>query len=192
MKSENIYQIIFTTLFGLLGSVIIGLIFFGYSIFTTSNPNFQFVAFGFCGALFFGLFEFGSLKEQIFSFIIILVLQLVVFTGKLISLTFFIRDLLSLGSLFLSILFYHKFIKRNPQIKIYLRCFALVLIYALLNSLFGILLFIFSTNGRFPEASILYFISRIAILIGLGVGLGIDFYFQNKTLLFNLLKIKTA
>jgi len=53
-------------------------------------------------------------------------------------------------------------------------------------------LFIFSTNGSFPEANIIYYISRIAGLIGLGIGLGIDFYFQNKTLLLNLLKIKTA
>jgi hypothetical protein len=192
MKSENFYQIIFTTLFGLLGSVLIGLVFFGFSIFATSNPNFQFVALGFSGALFFSLFEYETLKEQIFGFIIILVLQLVIFTGKLIDLTYFIRDLFFLGSLFLSVLLYHKFIKRNPQIKFYLRSFALILMYGLLNSLFGTFVYIFNTSDGFPETSFIYFIARLAILIGLGIGLGIDFYFQNKTILFNLLKIKTA
>ena len=192
MKSENFYQIIFTTSFGLLGSVLIGIIFFGFSVFATTDPNFQFVAFGFSGALFFSLFEFESLKEQIFGFIIILFLHLVIISGKSLSIALFIRDLFFLGSLFLSILLYHKFLKRNPQIKLYLRSFALVLIYALLNSLFGILVFIFNTNGSFPEISFIYFIARMAILIGLGIGLGIDFYFQNKTFLFNLVKIKTA
>jgi hypothetical protein len=192
MKSENFYQLIFTTLSGLLGSVIVGLIFFGFSIFATSNPNFQFVVFGFCGALFFSLFEFESSKEQIFGFIIILFLHLVIFSGKSISFTLFIRDLFFLGSLFLSMLFYHKFLKRNPQIKLYLRSFALVLLYGLLNSLFGTLVYIFNTSGSFPEISFIYFIARLAILIGLGIGLGMDFYFQNKTFLFNLIKIKTA
>lgn len=176
---------------GSIGSILMGIIFFGFVIFTPSTPSFQFVTFGFSGALFFSLFEYNFLKEQILVFIVILVLQLVIFSGRYINFALVIRDLFFLGSLFISILLYQKFIKRYTWLKLYIRSLALVVIYAMLNILFGVLVFIINTNNISIEPRLIYLFARNAILIGLGIGLGVDFYIQNKTFLYNFLRINS-
>jgi len=192
MKHGKTDQIFLMTVGGLLGSILIGFIFFNTSIFSPTQSNFQFVASGFMGALFFGLLEYKSLKEQIGGIILILFLNLIIFTGKSISLTYVIRDVFFMGSLFLSIKIYYQFIKKNPQIKFYLRCFALALIYGLLNAVFGTIVFIVNTKAGFPPMEFIYIMARYGILIGLGIGLGTDFYFQNKKQLSGWLGIKTV
>jgi len=192
LKPDKTYQIILMTFFGMLGSILIGLIFFNTTIFIPTRTNFQFVMSGFYGALFFSLLEYKSIREQIFGIVIILVMNLIIFTGKSFSFEYLIRDIFYLGSLFLSIKIYHQFIKRNPQIKFYLRSFALVLIYGVLNAAFGSIIFIINANAGFPPLDFIYARARDGILIGFGIGLGIDFYLQNKKQLFSLLKIKTA
>jgi hypothetical protein len=191
MKTKKLIKIFLMALSGSIGSILIGLIFFGFLIFTPSTPSFQFVTFGFCGALFFSLFEYKFLREQILVFIVILVLQLVIFSGRYINFALIIRDLFFLGSLFISILLYQKFIKRYTRLKFYVRSLALVVIYALLNILFGILVFIINTNSFSLEPRLIYLFARNAILIGLGIGLGVDFYLQNKAFLYNLLRINS-
>ncbi|MBK6914150.1 MAG: hypothetical protein IPH11_11075 [Ignavibacteriales bacterium] len=191
MKTKKLIKIFLMALSGSIGSILMGIIFLGFVIFTPSTPSFQFVTFGFFGALFFSLFEYNFLKEQILVFIVILVLQLVIFSGRYINLDLVIRDLFFLGSLFISILLYQKFIKRYTRLKLYIRSLALVVIYALLNILFGLLVFIINTNNISLEPRLIYLFARNAILIGLGIGLGVDFYIQNKAFLFNLLRINS-
>ena len=130
MKSDKIYQIIIMTFIGMLGSILIGFIFFNTSIFILTKTNFQFVMAGLYGSLFFSLLEYKNIREQIFVIIIILVLQLIIFTGRYVSIAYEIRDIFYLGGLFLSIKFYHLFIKKNIKIKLYLRSFALVLFHS--------------------------------------------------------------
>jgi len=192
MKSGKMYQIFLMTLGGMLGSILMGFIFFNTSIFSPTQSNFQFVTYGFMGALFFGLLEYKSLKEQIFGIILILFLNLIIFTGKSISLTYVIRDIFFIGSLILSVKLYYQFIKKNPQIKFYLRSFALALIYGLINAVFGIIVFIVNAKAGFPPIEFIYIMARYGILIGFGIGLGTDFYFQNKKRLSGWLGIKTA
>lgn len=191
MKIKKLAKIFLLVLSGSIGSILIGMISFGFFIFTPSTPSFQFVSFGFYGALFFSLFEYKFLKEQIFVFIVILVLQLVIFSGRYINFSLIIRDLFFLGSLFTSIFLYQKLIKSFVHLKLYIRSLALVVIYASLNILFGILVFILNTNNISLEPRLIYSFARNAILIGLGIGLGIDFYIQNKTILFNVLRINS-
>ena len=180
------------TCFGMFGSVLIGFIFFNTSIFILTRTNFQFLAAGFYGALFFGLLEYKSVREQIFGMVIILILNIILFTGKSFSLPFLIRDVLYLGSLFLSLKLYYQFIKRNPQLKYYLRCFALALFYGLINTVFISIVFIINAKAGFPSLDFIYARTRDGILIGFGIGLGIDFYLQNQRQIFGLLKINTA
>lgn len=191
MNNKKIIKLLLVALFGSFGSIFIGMMFFGTLIFTPSTPSFQFVTFGFCGALFFGLFEYEFIREKLFVFILIFVLQLVIFSGRYINFSLIIRDLFFLGSLFISILLYQKLIKRYAQFKLYFRSIALAAIYALLNILFGILVFILNTHSFSLELRLIYLFARNAILIGLGIGLGVDFYCQNKTLLLNLFRIKS-
>ena len=192
MKRRKIYQIILMTFFGTVGSVLIGFIFLNTSIFITTRPSFQFVAGGFIGALYFSLLEYKSLREQIFGMIIILILHLIIFTGKHFSITYVIRDVLYLGGLFLSIKIYYQFIKNNPKVRFYLRSFVLALIYGLLNTVFGFLIYFINTKWHLPTLDFIYMALKFGTLIGLGIGIGSDFYFQNKKHLYNVLKIKAA
>ena len=192
MKSEKIYQILLMTFFGMLGSIVIGFIFFNTSIFIPTRANFQFVMSGLYGSLFFSLLEYRNAKDQVYALLVILVLGLIIFTGKKLSVAYIIRDLFYLGALFLSVKLYHQFIKRNTGIKLYLRCFALVLFYGLINPVFVSIVFLINAHRGFPPIALIYTLAKDGILIGLGIGVGIDFYLQNKKHLFNLLKIKTA
>jgi len=192
MKPGKMDQVFLMTFGGMLGSILIGFIFFNTSIFSPTLSNFQFVTFGFIGALFFSLFEYKSLKEQIFGIILILFLNLIIFTGKSISLTYVIRDIFFIGSVILSVKFYYQFIQKNPQIKFYLRCFALALIYGLINSVCGIFVYLINVKVDFPPIEFIYLVARYGILIGFGIGIGTDFYFQNKKRLSDWLGIKTV
>ena len=192
MKKNKFYQFFLITFFGMLGSILIGLIFFGTSIFVPTRTSFQFVMSGLYGSLFFSLLEFSDIKELIYAILVILILQLIIFSGRDVSIIFVIRDLFYLGALFLSIKLYHQFIKRNTGIKLYLRSFALVLFYGVINAVFVSIVFLINAHRGFPPIALIYAFARDGILIGLGIGLGIDFYLQNKKHLFNLLKIKTA
>lgn len=191
MKSDRIYQIFLMTFFGMFGSALIGF-FFNTSIFIPTRTNFQFVMSGLYGALFFILLEYKNVREQLFALVIILILQLIIFTGRYLSMVYIIRDVFYLGSLFLSIKLYHQFIKRNTKIKFYLRSFALALFYGLINTVFISIVFMINAKVEFPPIDFIYARARDGMLIGLGIGLGIDFYLQNKKHLFNLLKIKTV
>lgn len=63
--------------------------------------------------------------------------------------------------------------------------------YGITNFICGFLAFIINTKGNFPPVGYLFMVARFGVLIGAGIGLGIDFYLQNKNRLFDLLKIKT-
>lgn len=192
MNTEKTYQMILLTFFGMLGSLIIGFIFFKTSIFAYSNPDIQFLTAGFIGALFFSLLEYKSARTQIYSMIFILILHLIIFSGKHLSGISIVRDAFYLGGLFLTVKIYHLFMKKNPQIKYYLRSLALALFYGLLNSISILGLFLVYSKGELPPINLVYSIARNGILIGLGMGIGIDFYMQNKKHLLSLLKIKPA
>ena len=192
MKSEKVYQIILMTFFGMFGSVLIGFIFFNTSIFIPTRTNFQFVMSGFYGALFLSLLEYKSIREQTFGMVIMLLINLILFTGKFLSMAYLIRDVFYLGGLFLSLILYHQFIKRKPQLKYYLRSFALALFYGLINTVCISIVFIINAKAGFPSLDFIYARARDGILIGFGIGLGIDFYLQNQRQIFGLLKINTA
>ena len=192
MNTEKTYQMILLTFFGMLGSLIIGFIFFKTSIFAYSSPDIQFFTAGLIGALFFSLFEYKSARTQIYSMIFILILHLIIFSGKHLSGISIVRDAFYLGGLFLTVKIYHLFIKKNPQIKYYLRSLALALFYGLLSSISIFCLFLIYSKGELPPLNLVYFTARNGILIGLGLGIGIDFFLQNKKHLLGLLKIKPA
>lgn len=192
MKSNKIYQIILMTFFGMLGCILVGFIFFNNSIFIFTNTNSQFVTVGLYGSIFFSLLEYKNLRDQLFGMIIILILHLIIFTGKSLSISLIIRDFVYLGSVFISIRLYHQFIKRYKKIKLYLRSFALALFLGLTYAVSIIIVFLTNVNGAFPSIEWIYVIARIGILLGLGIGLGLDFYLQNEKFLVSLLKIKTA
>ena len=192
MNADKTYKIILLTFSGMLGSILIGIIFFQTHVFIYSSIYFQFIVGGLIGALFFGLLEYGSTREQIFGMLLIVILQVIIFDGRNISKAMIIRDIFYLGSLFLSVKLYHLFIKKYPGVKYYLRSLALVLIYSFVYTLFICIVYVINVRHGLPDVAIIYSIARLAVLIGLGLGIGIDFYLLNQKYLLSLLKIKNA
>ena len=192
MNNRTNYRIILMTFFGLLGSTIIGFIFFQSSIFLPRLTNFQFIAFGLSGALFYSFFEYKSTKDQLLVFILVIILNLIIFSGRFLSLKLFLRDLLFFISLFISIYLYHLFLKKNPKLKFYIRSLALVSIYGLMDAVFSIFIYMIIRSGNFPPPNYIYFIARYGILIGFGLGIGIDFYLQNENSILKILKLKSV
>ncbi len=180
------------TFFGTLGSIFIGFIFFNTTIFFPARSNFQFITAGIIGSFFFSMLEYKNLREQLYAIIIILILHLIIFTGRYLSIAYIIRDIFYLGSLFIAIKLYYQFIKRNTKIRLYLRSFALALFLGLTYTIFISIVFLINAHAGFLRFNFIYAIARDGISIGLGIGLGLDFYLQNEKSLFNLLKIKSA
>jgi hypothetical protein len=176
-----------TTLFGTFGSIIIGFIFFGSSIFTVTNSAFQFVALGFYGALFFSLLEYRTVRDQIFGIIFIIILQVVVLSGRYVSFVLILRDAFYLGSLFISVKVYHQILGVYTGLKLYTRSITLLCIFSFLNTFSGIVLFTMLSNTGLPTFSFILNLAEFGALIGLGIGIGTDFYFQNKNQLYSLL-----
>jgi hypothetical protein len=191
MKSSQISDVILLTLFGLAGSILVGFIFYNNQIFISNKSVFQFVVYGFFGSLFFSLLKYRPRKDQIFGIVIMFLVNFVII-GKSFSLAWVIRDVLYMGSLFIAIIIYFRFIRRNFNLPYYVRSFALALFYSVLTILFGILLFIINAKFEFPPINFLFAIGKTSMLIGFGIGLGLDFYLQNKSHIVKFLGFKTA
>ncbi|MBU0473702.1 MAG: hypothetical protein KKF62_06020 [Bacteroidetes bacterium] len=192
MKSTIVFQMILLTMFGFVGSVLVGFIFYNSLVFAPNLITFQFVTVGISGALFFSLLKYKSTKEQLIGITIIFLLDFVLIIGKPFSISLIIRDILYLSSMFLAIKLYYKFIQRNSTIKYYLRTFALVFIYCLLTVVFGTVVYLINAKFEFPLIDFLLAITKISILVGFGIGIGIDFYLQNENYIMKYLKLITA
>lgn len=190
MKSET-KEIILLTLFGTLGSVLVGLIVFGTSIFSPYRSNFQFITAGLYGSLFFSMLTFKNKKQQIFTMIGIYFLNLIIFTGRSISFTLALRDFVSLVALFSSIGIYFQFIHRYKKLKFFLRSFALSFIYGILAAAAGLFLYTVST-GIWPPLRFIHFMARYGILIGFGIGMAIDSYLMNKQSILKIFKVNSV
>lgn len=156
MKSSKISDLILLTVFGFIGSVLIGFLFYNNQIFISNRSEFQFVIYGFFGSLFFSLLKYRSRKDQILGSVIMLLFILVIIIGKSVSMALIIRDVLYMGSLFFAIKLYFKFIRRNFKIPYYLRSFVLALFYSLITILFGILVFLINAKFEFPPISFFF------------------------------------
>ena len=185
----NTYQFILLTFSGWLGSVLMGLVVVGTAIFSPHSSNFMFVSAGLYGSIFFALLKYRSLKEQVFGMIIMFFLNLVIFQGRSISVYIVIRDIVWLVSLFLSVKLYFLFIHKYSDVRHFLRSFALAFIFGLFSSASGLILFLINV-GKFPPMDFIYIMVRYGVLIGFGIGFGVDLYLQNKDKIFTLLKIK--
>lgn len=185
--NQETKEIILLTLFGTLGSVLVGLIVLGTTIFSPYRANFQFITAGLYGSLFFSMLTFKNKKQQLFAMIGIYFLNLIIFTGRSISFTLVLRDFVSLVALFSAIAVYYQFIHRYQKLKLLLRSFALSFIYGILSVAAGLFLYTINT-GIWPPLRFIHVMARYGILIGFGVGMAIDIYLLNKRSILKIFK----
>ena len=192
MIPSKYHQIILLTIFGFVGSILIGYFFYNNNIFVFKSPAFQFIIIGFFASLFFSLLKYRSTRDQLFGIAIIIFWDFVIIIGKPLSTALVVRDIMFLSSMFVSVTLYYNFIKRKLKKKYFLRSFALGIIYALLTIVFGTIVYFINAQFSFPPSGFLYAIAKNSLLTGLGIGIGLDFYLQYENKILNILKIRMS
>jgi hypothetical protein len=106
-KIKNLPEFVLTTLFGILGSLLISIVFFGLKVFNPKLITFQFVAFGFVGAIFYSTLKFFRLRDAIYILILLFIFHEIAFKPLLVK--FIIRDVIFLIALGISIYIFVRF-----------------------------------------------------------------------------------
>jgi hypothetical protein len=187
MKPEA-YEILLIALIGMSGSVLTGLIMYGTSVFNPYTSNFQFITAGLYGSLLFSILTYKGKKQQVFTMIGIFLFNLVIFSGRSVTIYMALRDFVSLAALFSAITIYYQFIHRYEKLKLFLRSFALSFIYGILAAAAGSFLYPVNT-GILPPLQFIHFMAKYGILIGFGTGMAIDFYLQYKIPILRIFKV---
>ncbi|NHZ85584.1 MAG: hypothetical protein GWP19_06855 [Planctomycetia bacterium] len=166
-NSKNVNDYIITIFCGTISTIIIGFLFFGFSIFNKQNPSFQFPVFGIIGTISFALFKLKEFRYSIFILSLLFLFE-IIFTGE----KYIVTHILFYIAMVLSILIYTKFFyARLNNIK-YSRFLVLASIisisYVIVTIILGLL---------FKSDSINLFLFQnmpIGFLIGIGLGLGFE------------------
>ena len=180
METEHISDIknfLVLAIFGLLGSLMMGFIFFRQNIFDPYSAAFQFVVYGFAGSIIFTALKLRSIRDSILFTAGLFLLNLVIF--KTTSYYFILRDICFFSSLWLGIYIYVFRFKPRAKLIRKFRAFGLGVILALTMAFAGIILLLI--NMLIQHRSFSHFFSFILLflkygmLIGLGLGIGFDF-----------------
>ncbi len=164
---------------GILGSIIVGYLFFHEKIFNFHNVAFAFITCGIFGAAFFSLIPKFDLKKQILLFAAVFIINIIIM-GKPYRITYMLKYCVLILTIFLSIKAYIFFLRKNKSFPLFLRAFALPVIYALINVAGIMLLFLLSLmiegNNISYLPRILLINAELAGLVGIGLGLGFDLW----------------
>lgn len=183
-KTDNLLDIIFKVISGLIGSLVIGYLFFQLRIFNFHNIFFSFVTGGIYGAVFFSLLQKFDFKKQLLILVAVVFIDIIIM-GKPYYFSFMLRDFVLIIVIFLSIKAYTSFITKNKNLPLFIRAFALPVIYAVIN-IGGVLVLVLiselveSYNLSYLPG-LLLINAEIAGLVGLGLGLGFDTWEFIKT-----------
>lgn len=176
-KISDFIDSISKILFGILGSLVIGYIFFQYKIFSIHYSYFIFTTAGIYGSIFFSLLPIFDYKKQILTLASVILMEIII-VGKPYSFLFLLRDSVMILIIFFSIKTYIRFITKYKNIHLFLRAFGLSFIYAVI-SVVGITI-LFFLNMIIEQLSIsflpkaLIINAEMACLVGIGLGLGFD------------------
>jgi hypothetical protein len=152
---------------GSVSCILLGILFFGFEVFNSKSPFFQFVAYGIIGSVSFILFNLKRYRDATFVLVLLYLFNILLFSTKylLTGLLYFLAVIA--GSYIYSAYFFNQV--KNIKTS---RPLILAGIYAILFLIVTLLLvFIYE-----PTAGKLFAIKNMPIgfLIGLGLGLGIE------------------
>jgi len=178
-KISSFIDSIAKILFGILGSLVIGYLFFQFRIFNLHNPYFIFTTVGIYGSIFFSLLPKSDLKKQFLILISVFVLNIIII-GKSYHPLNLVRDFILTTVIFFSIKTYSYFIKKNKKLYLFIRSFALPVIYGTFNVIGILLLFLLymliEGYNIYSLPSVILINLKLTVLVGLGLGLGFDLW----------------
>lgn len=173
--SEKIKRGIAVLIFGSAGSLVLGFIVFGSSIFNFGDMRSATIIFGIFASLFYAALKFGILQDQISVAAIIFILNISVH-GNNISWNTLLRDTLMILGIFSALILYNIFVKAFKSIPIFVRALALPLFMGFCFGLAIFLLVVIYNLDIIGSMPVILMNIKIAAVIGLGIGLGFDLY----------------
>lgn len=175
-ETINNRNLLITLMGGILGSLLIGLVFWGLSVFSFGNPRFLGISFGIIGSLAFAALKYRTLKDSILFTLFLLLLNVLVYKAS--PLSFVVRDIVLVACLWLAIFFYWLWIKRVQDRYLFLRALGLAAITAVMLMVSGLILVIINVPiSRITSNMVLpmmNFYFQGGVITGLGMGLGFD------------------
>lgn len=165
-----------TILFGFAGSLLIGLLFRGYSIFELGTPSSFILVMGITGAIVYSALKFRTLKDSILFCLAILLLDLV-FMGSA-PISYYVRDIVIFAGFWFCIFLYKLWLKHLLDKYMFLRALGLAAITSFLLITATLILILINTPFVKISSELIYkmifFYLQAGTIIGLGLGLGFD------------------
>ncbi len=166
-KSKKVNYYIITIFCGTISTILIGFIFFGFSIFDKQNVFFQFPVFGIIGSVSFTLFK---LKEYRYSILILALLFLfeIIIAGEKYLVTHVLFYIAMVSSILVYTQFFHTRLNNIKYSRFLVLASIISISYVIISFLLG-LLFKSDTSNLLPFQNM-----PIGFLIGSGLGIGFE------------------
>jgi uncharacterized membrane protein YeaQ/YmgE (transglycosylase-associated protein family) len=165
-----------TILFGFAGSLLIGLLFRGYSIFEFETPGSFVLVMGITGAIVYSALKFKTLKDSVLLCLTLLLLNLIIMGSAPIS--YYVRDVVLFTGFWFCIFFYKLWLKRLSDKYMFLRAlgFAAITAFIFIAASFVLILInvpFIKISSEMISKMILFYL-QAGTIVGLGLGLGFD------------------
>ncbi|MBN2091775.1 hypothetical protein JW964_19325 [candidate division KSB1 bacterium] len=181
-KSDIFKPALSIILLGPLFTIFIGFIFKGTSIFTSTDPGFQFVVYGIAGSLLLAIIHLSTIRNFVFGILFILMAEILIF--KIANIPIALIRLLYLLSLSIAIYIYYRYYHKTMQKLVFGKFIPLAALVFIANLLLATVVVILKRIPNPHELAVGQ--AFYGFLIGTGIGIG----FELSGPVLNILKNK--
>ncbi len=167
---KNIFQFMLFIIIGTICSILIGYSYFGLKVFNPKISSFQFFITGLIGAIFYATLKVYKLRNALFILLFLFIFHEIII--KTSTLSYFIRDLLFIGGISLSIIifinFFHEKLKEIKFGKFLTFASLFTITYIIITVILGLFL------SPVEIKNVLLTNVFIGSLLGIGLGIGLE------------------
>lgn len=181
-------QVILTAFFGTAACLVIGIISYGFVIFSFHDTRSLIVLYGVYGSIYFSVIKYLKRREHIAA-VAFMILGVILLRGRTLNMLYYLRDIYLLVPLYVSILLYMFYINKNNTTPLFVRGLALIVFFPLLYEVSLLLLLLtlrINLESAFPSLLIQF---RLSIMVSVGMAVGFDLYENYKEKINSLFKI---
>jgi hypothetical protein len=168
-EHQTLTKFIITVVLGTVCCLIVGLCFFGLKVFVFNTPASQFLIVGLTGSIFYSLLKFRSVRDAILIMILLYLANLLIFGSARLVLT---RLFFFAGVSSVLFVFYRYFENRIKELK-FGKFLTVASLFTIMYFVCTIVLQIIYNSANFKME--LFYNLDLGFLIGLGLGIGIEF-----------------
>jgi hypothetical protein len=174
--NNNLKNFFFTILFGSVACLLLGMLAYGPAIYNIHNPRCVIMIYGISGSLLYSVDKYFGIRERVYAFLLVIIIMIIT-QGKTHYPVVYIRNIISCMPIQLAIIYYSIFNKKYPNLPLFARGAALVVIYPILYTSTMICWVFFRTILISSTlVQLLYFNMRFTIITSVGMVLGFDLY----------------